>query len=613
MALCLANSLVAKSGYTPYDQLVRYKWWYQDGYMSSTGKCFDIGQATSQSLNEFERRQNQFIKERQISSEDMDYVVDEKLLKDFNVYCSEQGVAGNGALMRLAPVPLFFYRHPEYAVEYSGRSGQITHGDTKAYDACRYYGALIVAALLGYSKDQLLDKQFYSKHKQWFGGKPLCKEIEAIAEGSFKKKGGYKDGIRGKGYIVNALEAALWAFWSDDNLFEKGALAAVNLGDDTDTTAAIYGQLAGAYYGYKNLPQKWIKHVYAKKFMLKLSKWIVYEGQKWTPSETIVPFNPVSSSQLQTDEMITGTSASEPNSYVHPSHNGDFLPVNIMSEHYETTAAEANQNQKLRATQSAASSEHSAVPLMLPIKSGPSNRNRMDSHATYQRPSDETITSSIKSPPINESTTLYNSALYTDKTSEGYDQSRTLRSTISVPPKSGFTSLTTTADNQRSVQQNDTNSKVVDGIDAAEKKRKASRKVTDASGYTSQNLELVHPSTTNKPRDTKLSKPDRQQPDPRSAYPGYSVKQSNGTFPAPTASRSHYPSSPTADNYTSQSPSTNKVKKHSFTSNSSNMSSNISPPQNEPITVTHGSISRGTNSRASEPYNDKYNQQKSYF
>ena len=76
-----------------------------------------------------------------------------------------------------------------------------------------------------------------------------------IAKGSYKRRGGYAEGIRGGGYIVNALNAALWAFWSEED-FEKGALAAVNLGDDTDTTAAIYGQLAGTYYGYNHLPKK---------------------------------------------------------------------------------------------------------------------------------------------------------------------------------------------------------------------------------------------------------------------------------------------------------------------------------------------------------------------
>ncbi|CAF4098463.1 unnamed protein product, partial [Rotaria sordida] len=129
----------------------------------------------------------------------------------------------------------------------------------------------------------------YKKHKSWFGNKPLCEEIKQIAEGSYKKKGGYQDGIRGKGYIVNALEAALWAFWSDNNSFEQGVLAAVNLGDDTDTTAAIYGQLAGAYYGYKKLPKKWVNQVYANKFILNLSKWIVYEGENWKQTDVILP------------------------------------------------------------------------------------------------------------------------------------------------------------------------------------------------------------------------------------------------------------------------------------------------------------------------------------
>ncbi|CAF1287932.1 unnamed protein product [Adineta steineri] len=199
----------------------------------------------------------------------MDFLSDYELLKKFNVYCSEAEVTGNGALVRLAPVPLFFYRDPKTAVEYSGQSGQTTHGDQKAYDACRYYGALIVAALQGYSKDDLLKNAFYSKNKRWFGKNELHPDVKSVAEGSYKRRNGYEDGIRGNSYIVNALEAALWAFWSDEDSFEKGALAAVNLGDDTDTTAAIYGQLAGAYYGYNKLPNDWVRDVYAKTFMEK--------------------------------------------------------------------------------------------------------------------------------------------------------------------------------------------------------------------------------------------------------------------------------------------------------------------------------------------------------
>jgi len=281
MALCLANSLLARKGFCPYDQLVRYKWWYQLGYMSSTGECFDIGNATRDSIETFCRRQERLTKKAHIPEADIDYLDDPQLLSQFDVKCSQPGVAGNGALMRLAPVPLFFFRYPAIAVEYSGISEEITHGDIKAYDACRYYGALIVGALRGYSKKQLLDRSFCSKNKDWFSGKPLCPEIRQIAEGSFKEPRGYDDGIRGTGYIVAALEAALWAFWSDNGTFKLGALYAVNLGDDTDTTAAIYGQLAGAYYGYRQLPQKWLIHVYAREFMLNLSKWIAFEGEKW--------------------------------------------------------------------------------------------------------------------------------------------------------------------------------------------------------------------------------------------------------------------------------------------------------------------------------------------
>ncbi|CAF3356614.1 unnamed protein product [Rotaria socialis] len=315
MALCLAASLVCRRDFVPYDQLVRYKWWYRDGYMSSTGQCFDIGAATSQSLREFERRQKLFANEHSIASTELDSLSDQALLKEFKVNCSEDGAAGNGALMRLAPVPLFFYRDPIKAVEYSGISGIITHGDQKASDACRYYGALIVAALRGETKAQLLDNDFYLKHREWFGSKSLTQEVLNVAQGSYKKPGGYREGIRGKGYIVSALEAALWAFCYDDNSFEKGVLDAVNLGDDTDTTAAIYGQLAGAHYGYERLPERWKKQVYASNFIKCLCKWIVYEGELCN-SKSSISKEPGSSNQPQSNVLSQSISVCSPMSTI---------------------------------------------------------------------------------------------------------------------------------------------------------------------------------------------------------------------------------------------------------------------------------------------------------
>ncbi|UJR10751.1 hypothetical protein I4U23_014939 [Adineta vaga] len=328
MALCLANSLVAERDFNLYNQLVRYKWWYKLGYMSSTGQCFDIGQATRESLDKFDHRQRTFAQQNHVDYKEMDSISDPKLLNAFDVYCSCPQVAGNGALMRLAPVPLFFSQYPEYAVEYSGRSGKITHGDIKAYDACRFYAALIVAALQGRSKDEILDGNFYSKYRSWFGTQELCPDIQRIADGSYKKPGGYDDGIRGKGYIVNALEAALWAFWADGNSFTDGACKAVNLGDDTDTTAAIYGQLAGAYYGFKKLPKKWVKEIYGKEFIFNLSRWITYEGVLWRPNNAL-------SFQLLSKTRSGDFSTHEPHINIYPIQVEDSSPVVNLSEQFE--------------------------------------------------------------------------------------------------------------------------------------------------------------------------------------------------------------------------------------------------------------------------------------
>lgn len=282
MALCLASSLITKRTFNPYDQLVRYKWWYRYGYLSSTGKCFDIGNATRNAIEEFSRRQEELRNYLNLwSEEDVDRLpIQDVLNNGFDVYCSNESVEGNGALMRLAPVPIFFYRTPKHAVRYAGESARLTHGGQVAVDACRYYAALIVAAIRGESKEDILSSQFYSKHQAWFNNTPLHADIVRVANGSFKKRRGYKDGIRGKGHVMWTLEAALWAFWSSDS-FEQGALNAVNLGDDTDTTAAIYGQLAGAYYGYRSIPPEWMHQLYASNLLISTAAWLQYYG----PSE----------------------------------------------------------------------------------------------------------------------------------------------------------------------------------------------------------------------------------------------------------------------------------------------------------------------------------------
>jgi ADP-ribosyl-[dinitrogen reductase] hydrolase len=231
MALCLAESLISSNEFDLKDQLGRYCNWYHNGHLSSIGKCFDIGNTTRSAIRFFEE-----------TGEPCSGLTDPRS-------------AGNGSLMRLAPVPLAFARTPPRAIELSGESSKTTHALDVCVDACRYLGALIVGAVQGYSKEQLLSPQF-SPVEQYWDLYPLTSRIYTIANGSFREK--KPPEIKGSGYVVDSLEAALWAFARTDT-FREGCLAAVNLGDDSDTTGAIYGQLAGAYYGTSAIPEEWRK------------------------------------------------------------------------------------------------------------------------------------------------------------------------------------------------------------------------------------------------------------------------------------------------------------------------------------------------------------------
>ncbi len=139
----------------------------------------------------------------------------------------------------------------------SGESSRTTHGATACIDACRYLGALIAGAVQGASKAALLSPRYAPVAGLW-ERRPLCPEIDDIARGSFQQKS--PPAIVGSGYVVKSLEAALWAF-AQSSTFREGCLLAVNLGHDADTTGAIYGQLAGVYYGIDGILPEWLEPI----------------------------------------------------------------------------------------------------------------------------------------------------------------------------------------------------------------------------------------------------------------------------------------------------------------------------------------------------------------
>lgn len=230
MALCLAESLAEEGDFDPVDQLTRYLKWCQEGHLSSNGICFDIGNTTRQAITTFARTGEPY------PGPDDEYS------------------AGNGSLMRLAPVPLFYISQPLEVIEKSGRSSCTTHKHPLAVDSCRYYGGLIHGALIGKSKEELLTPR-YSPVEGYWKENPLEKLVDEVTCGSYKEK--EPPEIRGRGYVIRSMEAALWAFHNSDS-FEEGCLMAVNLGEDADTTGAVYGQLAGAYYGKSGIPKRWV-------------------------------------------------------------------------------------------------------------------------------------------------------------------------------------------------------------------------------------------------------------------------------------------------------------------------------------------------------------------
>jgi ADP-ribosylglycohydrolase len=176
-----------------------------------------------------------------------------------------------GCLMRLAPVPLFFASDPDEAIRMSGESSRTTHGARSCVDACRFFGGLIVGALRGEPKETLLSRRYSPTGDAW-KKEPLCPEVDEIASGSYKRKSPPE--IVGSGYVVKSLESALWAFHCSGT-FEEGCLLAANLGDDADTTAAVYGQIAGAYYDIRGIPERWRNRIAYADLVLRFAAGLV--------------------------------------------------------------------------------------------------------------------------------------------------------------------------------------------------------------------------------------------------------------------------------------------------------------------------------------------------
>jgi ADP-ribosylglycohydrolase len=247
LTLCLAESLT--KGYDLEKIGESFVKWVKYGHWTAHGRLFDIGGTTRHSIA------------RLIKGESARF--------SGNIFEEDNG---NGSLMRI--LPLAFYLKDEEDIETLYRTvkevSSITHGHFRSVFACFVYVVFAIELIKGKNKEEAYthtqkvtlnfaeDQGFNSKEIQLFD-RILKNDISAYSEAE----------ISSGGYVLHSLEASLWCFLNSEN-YSEAVLKAVNLGEDTDTTAAITGGIAGIYYGFENIPEQWVSQLMRKKDIEKL-------------------------------------------------------------------------------------------------------------------------------------------------------------------------------------------------------------------------------------------------------------------------------------------------------------------------------------------------------
>ncbi|KAL4786561.1 ADP-ribosylation/Crystallin J1 [Aspergillus varians] len=265
MTLCLAKALIDSKGTFVAQAAIRnYIKWHNDGYLSATDDCFDVGNGTTKALmiwqGYFDRLP--YIQKDDSTGHEGGQPAIDKVLKREH-YC------GNGSLMRVSPIGLVYFHDMDEALYNAAASSNATHPYPTCAESCEIYTKLIVRALNGASKEDLAREVAATtfkdkKLRERLNGYSGLQDWEARAENS----------IDSSGYVVSTLDAALWSFFSTST-FEGGALRAVNLGWDADTVGAVYGGLAGAFYGLEAIPSKWVGGLQKKEVVEEIASGLV--------------------------------------------------------------------------------------------------------------------------------------------------------------------------------------------------------------------------------------------------------------------------------------------------------------------------------------------------
>lgn len=251
MALCLASSLTDTRACDPVHQASVYLRWFRHGHLSATGKCFDIGNCTSYALGKWEG-----------DPKAGGGIMVQGDAAGGKLWDWAKGQKGNGSLMRVVPVALAAWRRREKAREWAAVSSIVTHASWMCSIACEVYVDLVGGIFRGEYRDadgKPSKGSFLAALEAWPGWTTTYantpRQADELREAALLKAaltnnlaGLERKDIESSGYVLHTLQAALWAFLVSDG-FVEGARLVVNLGGDADTVGAVYGGLAGAWYG----------------------------------------------------------------------------------------------------------------------------------------------------------------------------------------------------------------------------------------------------------------------------------------------------------------------------------------------------------------------------
>lgn len=235
LTLCAAESLC--EGYDLRDMGQRFVRWMFKAHWTPHGEVFDIGQTTREAIFR------------------LDKGIDPKQAGPTTDHSN-----GNGSLMRILPIAIYFaYSGVEARREAAMDCSRLTHGHIRSQLACAFYAEL-VARLIGKQEyvAALCETQFMFDD---LIGRVCPQErsvFERVLDPAISKTKARH--ISGSGYVVHCLEASLWSC-ANSRSYEEAVLTAVNLGLDTDTTAAVTGGLAGLRFGMDAIPSRWIEQL----------------------------------------------------------------------------------------------------------------------------------------------------------------------------------------------------------------------------------------------------------------------------------------------------------------------------------------------------------------